>query len=242
MIRSATPRPRAVPPDAVRWLGWALFCVLAWQGTQVGLFALNQIRMDPASLPAQLRGNMAANPVAFLLHTVLGGLALLVAPVQFVPAIRRRWRGLHRWLGRSYVVLCLLSGLAAYPVAFGTVAGPVAAWGFATMATAWLVTTGLAWWHAWRRNIAAHRRWIIRSYALTLSAVLLRFLLWLAISLRLDFWTVYQATAWASWLLTLAAAELFLVLSAVRTGSARRMMPAAPPAGSTSRTDQSSAS
>ncbi|MFY0544276.1 DUF2306 domain-containing protein [Brevibacillus sp. H7] len=38
---------------------------------------------------------------------------------------------------------------------------------FLVLDVCWLVTTGLGVWHIRRRNIPAHREWILRSYAVT---------------------------------------------------------------------------
>src|SRR5207247_10609055 len=126
------------------------------------------------------------NRPAFILHASLGGLALLLAPWQFVGWLRRKHPRVHRWAGRGYVGCALISGVAAYPVAFGTTAGPIASAGFALMATAWLGTTLVAWRAVRQRRYAAHRRWMIRSFALALSAVTLRIALLVPVQLQLD--------------------------------------------------------
>ena len=180
----------------------------------IGLYALRYWTGDPALLPYELRVNLLHNPPAFILHTSFGGLALLLAPWQFVGWLRRMHPTVHRWVGRTYVGCALISGVAAYPVAFGTIAGPIASAGFALMATAWLGTTLVAWCAVRQRRYAAHRRWMIRSFALALSAVTLRIALLVPVQLQLDFMPVYRVTSWASWILNLLLAELWLWLTA----------------------------
>jgi len=176
----------------------------------IGVYALRYWSGDPALLPYELRVNLLHNPPALILHTSFGGLALLLAPWQFVGWVRRRHPRVHRWIGRAYVGCALISGLAAYPVALGTIAGPIASAGFALMATAWLGTTLVAWRAVRQRRYAAHRRWMIRSFALALSAVTLRIALLVPMQLQLDFMPVYRVTSWASWILNLLLAELWL--------------------------------
>ena len=180
----------------------------------IGLYALRYWSGDPALLPYELRVNLLHNPPAFMLHTSFGGLALLLAPWQFVGWLRRAHPKVHRWVGRTYIGCALISGVAAYPVAFGTIAGPIASAGFALMATAWLGTTLVAWRAVRQRRYAAHRRWMIRSFALALSAVTLRIALLVPVQLQLDFMPVYRVTSWASWILNLLLAELWLWLTA----------------------------
>ena len=199
------PMPRPLVP-ALLWLALLL------PGLAVGSFAMRLVTGDPAQVPYELRVNLLHAPVAFVLHTSFGGLAMLLAPWQLLPGLRRRSPGLHRWIGRLYVGCCLISGIAAYPVAFGTVAGPVAAAGFAAMATAWLGATVLAWQAIRARRVLEHRRWMIRSFALTFSAVTLRLLLLFPLGWpdAMPFFTFYSGTAWGSWLLNLGLAELYL--------------------------------
>jgi len=180
----------------------------------IGIYALRYWSGDPALLPYELRVNLLHNPPAFMLHTSFGGLALLLAPWQFVGWLRRAHPKVHRWVGRTYIGCALISGVAAYPVAFGTIAGPIASAGFALMATAWLGTTLVAWRAVRQRRYAAHRRWMIRSFALALSAVTLRIALLVPVQLQLDFMPVYRVTSWASWILNLLLAELWLWLTA----------------------------
>jgi uncharacterized membrane protein len=176
----------------------------------IGIYALRYWSGDAALLPFELRVNLLHNPPAFVLHTIFGGLALLLAPWQFVAALRTRWPRLHRWIGRVYVGCCLIAGIAAYPVAFGTVAGPIATAGFSLMATAWLAATAIAFAAAWRRDFAAHRRWMVRSFALSLSAVTLRAALLLPVYWPIPFMPFDRSTSWLSWIVNLILAELWL--------------------------------
>jgi hypothetical protein len=56
----------------------------------------------------------------------------------------------------------------------GSTAGPIATAGFGALGVAWIITTSLGWRAAMRRRLVEHRRWMIRSWALTLAAVTLR--------------------------------------------------------------------
>jgi uncharacterized membrane protein len=192
------------------WPGMLLWAGLVVLSVPIGVYALHYWSGDPALLPFELRVNLLHNPPAFVLHTSFGGLALLLAPWQFVGRVRRHHPHVHRWIGRLYVGCVLISGLAAYPVALGTIAGPVAAAGFSLMATVWLATTLIAWRAARRRAFAAHRRWMVRSFALSLSAVTLRVALLAPTFWQVEFMPFYRSTAWLSWMVNLLLAELWL--------------------------------
>ena len=76
---------RHVRPNGVLWAGLLLV------SAPIGVYALRYWSGDPALLPFELRVNLLHNPPAFILHTTFGGLALLLAPWQFVAALRARW-------------------------------------------------------------------------------------------------------------------------------------------------------
>ncbi|TAD81305.1 MAG: DUF2306 domain-containing protein [Bacteroidetes bacterium] len=69
----------------------------------------------------------------------------------------------------------------------------------------------LAFLHIKKGQIAGHRAWIHRSYALTLSALTLRFWKWVLVALfhprPMD---VYVVVAWLGWVLNVVVVELLL--------------------------------
>ncbi len=109
-----------------------------------------------------------------VVHAGAAATALLGGPSQFAPVVRRRWPRLHRWAGRAYVVGCMVGGASALVLAAGVSSGPVAGAGFAALGLQWMYATGQGWATARARRYADHRRWMIRSFALTFAAVTLR--------------------------------------------------------------------
>ena len=160
--------------------------------------------MEFVAYHAQLR------PIAFFAHVGLAPLALALMPFQFQSGLRRRRPTLHRWMGRIYALAILLSGTGGLVMAFGTTAGPVAACGFGFLAVFWLVTTARAVWLAMNRRIAEHRRWMLRSAALTFAAVTLRLYLPLSGLTGIDFIVAYTAISWLCWVPNLLVIEWWL--------------------------------
>ena len=145
-----------------------------------------------------------------VVHVGAAATALLTAPVQFVPAIRARFRRVHRWVGRVYAVSCVVGGAAGAILAFGASTGPISTAGFATLAVLWIAVTALAWRHARRRDFVAHRAWMLRSFALTFAAVTLRLYLPLLTILPVDFADGYRTISFLCWVPNLLAAELYV--------------------------------
>lgn len=107
-------------------------------------------------------------------HVVAGILAILIGPVQFWPGMKQTYPGLHRVMGVCYVISAGVGGAAAFYLAFHTDFGWMFSMGLGSMATAWMISTGLATVAICRRMMQQHREWMVRSYVLTFGFVLLR--------------------------------------------------------------------
>lgn len=148
----------------------------------------------------------------FYTHILLGGLALLSGFSQFFPKLRQKRLGLHRVLGKIYVVAVVFSGGAGLAIAFFATGGVIPAMGFALLALLWLFTTFKAYSSIKKRTIDAHQRWMIRSYALCFAAVTLRIYLPLFQGvLEMEFINAYRIIAWLCWVPNLIIAEFYFV-------------------------------
>lgn len=145
-----------------------------------------------------------------VVHVAGAATALLVSPLQLMPAIRRGRPALHRWLGRVYVVGCTVGGIAGVPLALGSAAGPIASAGFGSLALAWLVTTLIGWRAGADKRLGEHRSWMVRSFSLTYAAVTLRLYLTILPALPIAFVSGYRAIAFLCWVPNLLVAELLL--------------------------------
>lgn len=190
-----------------RILPWTLWGLAAFLSVGVAGYAY-YFAPHVQDLGPEVVANLFARPW-LTLHVAGAGTALMVGCFQFLPAVRRR-RTLHRSLGRVYATSCIAGGAAGFVLAFGTTAGPVAAWGFGLLAPIWIYTTAQGWLAARARRFDEHRRWMIRSFSLTFAAVTLRLYLPIGIMSGLTFEQIYVATAWISWIPNLLLAELYI--------------------------------
>jgi hypothetical protein len=159
--------------------------------------------------PPPIVANAYAQP--FLVIHVIGGVtALLVAPLQFSLRVRARWPAFHRSTGGIYIAACGIGAPAGFMLALGTTAGPVAGVGFAIPAILWPLFTWLGWRAAVDRRFADHREWMLRSYALTATAITLRLMIPSAALLGLDFVPAYRAISWLGWITNLALFEYLI--------------------------------
>jgi uncharacterized membrane protein len=111
-----------------------------------------------------------------LLHITAGIVALLAGPVQLWLGLTDQRPGLHRRLGMTYVGAVAVSAAAGYYLAFRTSFGWVFGAGLAGLATAWILTTGLALAAIRRGRVEQHKEWMIRSYVVTTAFVTFRML------------------------------------------------------------------
>lgn len=100
-------------------------------------------------------------------HTLCGIFALVVGPVQFSTRFRQRHLRLHRVLGRMYFGSTVIGALTGVALAWGRPGLP----GTAMQGAAWVVCTAAAVIAARNRQIAVHRQWMVRSYAVTFTFV-----------------------------------------------------------------------
>lgn len=149
--------------------------------------------------------------VVFALHVIFAPIALVLGALQFSKGLRARWITAHRWLGRAYALCIAISGMAGLILSFGALERPVAGLGFGLLALLWLLCTAQAVLHVRSGQIAKHRIWMMRSYALSLAAVTLRLELPVLIgAFGLSYAEASNYVAWACWLPNLALLELYL--------------------------------
>ena len=168
---------------------------------------------------------LAERPVATLSHFGGCALALAIGGFQLHPGLRKRFTSVHRWMGRLYVIGVLVGGCGGLYMAWFANGGFTGKLGFALLAIAWLGTTACGYACIRSGKTNAHRRWMIRSFALTFAAVTLRLYIPASQMAGIPFDAAYPVIAWLCWVPNLVVAELF----ARRLPSTRR---AAPPGAS----------
>jgi uncharacterized membrane protein len=199
----------SVPASGSRVLartGWGLMliCALLAAGN-----ALMFMFIEPHGHPG-IKARFFGSEVAGWAHTMGGAIAVLIGPFQFLSGLRARLPAVHVWMGRTYLLAVLaaaLGGLYFAPTSVGDVPGTV---GFSVLAVLWLYTGSMAFAAIRRRDVATHRRWMIRNYALTFAAATLRIELGMLQFGGLTFDVAFPIVAWSSWTLNALAVELWL--------------------------------
>lgn len=106
-----------------------------------------------------------------LMHINGGTIALLTGPWQFWTGLRQKSLAVHRWTGRLYILGVGMGIIGAVGLSATTTYG----WGFAVglmgLASAWLVTTSMAYFTIRKGLVALHKEWMIRAYVVTFAFV-----------------------------------------------------------------------
>jgi uncharacterized membrane protein len=144
--------------------------------------------------------------LGILVH--IGGMMVAAAlgPFQFLRAFRDRYRGLHRAMGKVYLLGALVGGGAGLYMAQYSASGIVSDIGFGLLAIALLLASGLAYLAIRRGVVQEHREWMTRSYALILAAVTLRIYIPF-LEAAFGEQDGYAIVAWACWIPNLIVAE-----------------------------------
>jgi hypothetical protein len=149
---------------------------------------------------------------AFYLHIGISSFVLLIGIFQFVKPLIRKRPKMHRWLGKTYVILVVFfCAPSAFVMALYANGGIWAKTSFAITASLWCVFTFLAYKYAREKNFKLHIANMYRSYALTLTAITLRlYVLVLPHFFILHALQMYTLVAWLSWVPNLIIAELLI--------------------------------
>jgi uncharacterized membrane protein len=186
--------------------------VMAFAAVAIVLMAVPRyltFNADNSQIP--MNPDYAIHIVVLSLHAMTGGLALLIGPFQFLASIRRKRPALHRAMGRVYLGSVLAGGVMAFFSALFSVSGLVAQVGLLVLASAWLYSAVRAYVAIRARQIQLHRIWMIRNYALTFAAVMLRVILLVGMVVQVPFGELYPISVWGSWTIPLLVAEWFIV-------------------------------
>ena len=147
--------------------------------------------------------------IAFYVHVFSSILALAAGFTQFSNYILQKHKRLHRTIGKLYVINILLinfpSGMILAVYANGLLPGKTA---FIILDCLWFYFTLRAYLAIRKSKVREHREFMIRSFALTFSAITLRtWKIILSNTLHPDPLTLYMIDAWMGFVPNLLFAE-----------------------------------
>lgn len=156
--------------------------------------------------------NIPFYKLAFFTHVYTAVFVLPAGFTQFSVYIRRRLPAVHKYSGWVYAaVVILLAGPSGLYMGIYANGGFISQVSFVLLAALWISFTVIAVVKALQGNYKSHREFLIRSFALTVSAITLRAWKYLLVFLfeprPMD---VYQIVAWLGWIPNIIIAELII--------------------------------
>ena len=157
--------------SSAMWLVAGLL-VLSAIPMAAGAFRLTELTGGAEVTPANAR--FFASPLPVVLHIVSASIYAVLGAFQFSTAFRRRRPGWHRAAGRLLVPCGLLVGFSAlwmtlfYPRPVGT--GDLLSALRLLFGAGMIVSIVLGFTTIRRRDVARHRAWMMRAYAIGLGA------------------------------------------------------------------------
>jgi uncharacterized membrane protein len=218
------------PGFRFRRILWAAVIFLAFIGSAVAIRRMVHVvpiivhgyHPPPAAsnpVAAQFSGlddSFAHYPLLTLIHIVPGLLFMILGPLQFSSTIRSRYLRWHRWSGRIFIAVGVVIGVSALVMSFAmpAIGGLNQAAATTLFGAFFLFALCKAFWHIRRREIALHREWMIRAFAVGLAVATIRPIIGVFFATsRLTGLTPHEffgIAFWIGFVLQLIAAETYI--------------------------------
>jgi uncharacterized membrane protein len=156
------------------WIGLILLCVI---GGAVAIRRIVALVSPPHNAPPQLANLDAAfanRPVLTMVHIVPGLLFVMLVPFQFSRPFRNRHIQIHRWMGRTVMVLGLIIGLSALPMSLHPIGGALELSAILFFDGFFLFALTKAFLHIRHGEVPLHREWVIRAMSIALGIATVR--------------------------------------------------------------------
>ncbi len=150
---------------------------------------------------------------SFYIHVFFSPIVILSGLFQFNKRILRNRKKIHRWLGKAYVFTVLfVSGPSGFIMGLYANGGRITQTSFTILSALWILFTFIGYKKIRKGKVDSHVKWMLRSYALTLSAVTLRFYAYLFDVFNIDLSPreTYAVLAYISWIPNLIVVEMYV--------------------------------
>ncbi|MBB3699451.1 DUF2306 domain-containing protein [Flammeovirga yaeyamensis] len=156
--------------------------------------------------------------IAFFGHVYSSIFVLVLGGFQFSKSIRIKFPSIHKHIGKIYVFLILLvSCPSGFIMALHANGDTFTKTSFVLQAVLWFWFTYKAFDYVRLKNWDLHQKFMLRSFALTLSAISLRLFKWIIVNtLATPPMDTYKFVAWLGWVFNIAVIELYFYIKEYR--------------------------
>lgn len=182
----SSPARRGAAAGMLRWSGVSWFVVAAigqaaFIGFILAFYGVRTVRGNLAAwndkplIDGYIAGDDTGNLV-FAAHVLLASVVTLAGLMQLIPALRQALPRLHRWTGRTFIVIGVFMALSGawLTLVRGTSLSAVSSAAILLDGVLILIFAGMAWRHAIRRRFDQHRLWAMRTFMVVSGVWFLR--------------------------------------------------------------------
>lgn len=156
---------------------------------------------------------------SFYVHVFTSPIVIITGFCQFSRYIINKKPKTHRLLGKIYLItLLFFAGPSGLLIGLYANGGYFTQIMFVALSVCWIISGILAYRFARQKEFERHGRWMLRNYALTLSAITLRLYAYLfdVFSIPLGQVESYQLLSVLSWVPNLVIAEILVYLGLLK--------------------------
>lgn len=193
-----------------RWLiFWLVIIGFSWY-----FYIYTFIDYREGYVPENFKRGFLDSKIWFIGHILGASAALLLGPVQFWDRFRTKYIKYHRTAGKIFIIGSLVAAVCAFRLNLMYDCKPCRI-SLGILSVLWFVTTAIAWWAIKRKNIKAHRQFMVRSYTAALAFVFIRLFPLLGyknVFPFLDSQMERRTTAeWLCWVVPFIIIEIYMV-------------------------------
>ena len=192
---------------------WLIFW-LAVIGFSLYFFIYTVVDYANGYVPENFKRSFFESKIWFIGHIAGASASLLLGPLQFWNRFRKRYSRYHRIAGKIFIIGSLLASVCAFRLNLLYDCKPCRI-SLGILSVLWLFTTAAAWWAIKRRNIAAHRQFMTRSYTAALAFVFIRLFPLIGYKQVFPFLDTAMerrtAAEWLCWVVPFIVIEVYLV-------------------------------
>jgi uncharacterized membrane protein len=172
-------RPPTTQVSTIRFqrLMWVTMIVLCIIGGAMVVRRMVALAYPPSNPPAQFAGldeAFAEKRVLTMIHIVPALMLVTLVPFQFSRTFRSRHLRVHRWIGRTLMILGLIIGISALPMVRHPVGGAIEVSSILFFDALFLLSLTRAYLNIRRGHVAVHREWMIRAMSVALGVATVR--------------------------------------------------------------------
>ena len=191
-----------------------LLCVIGAAAVIRRIFALAHPAQNAPPQLAALDAAFAHKPVLTLLHIVPALVLVSLVPFQCSRSFRNRHLQIHRWMGRTVMILGLIIGTSALALLRDPIGGPIEVSAILVFDALFLTSLTKAFLHIRRGEIALHREWVVRAMSVALGVATVRPIMGIFFATNrftgLTPHEFFGIAFWIGFLMTYTAGELWI--------------------------------